>query len=151
MKSLHKEEKIINTLHVSLAKQKKLLEEQGHKVAYICIYGSQNYGLDIQLEEYQSDIDMKAIVVPTLDDLIKNSKPISTVVDTEWGQCDLKDIRSYFQTLTKANPAYIETLYTDYYIVDLDFIEEFNQIFSLRDTLVSALSAQFIQIGRAHV
>ncbi|MEQ6355132.1 nucleotidyltransferase domain-containing protein [Lysinibacillus sp. M3] len=128
-----------------LTNQKQILESQGYKVVYISIYGSQNYNLDIYTDDYKSDIDMKAIIVPTLDDLIYNSKPISTVVDTEWGQCDLKDIRSYFQTLIKANPAYIETLFTDYYIVDKHFKKEFDEIFSLKDELVEKLSAQMIR------
>lgn len=128
-----------------LQKQKEILESQGYSVAYICIYGSQNYGLDINNDEYKSDIDMKAIIVPTLDDLIRNSKPISTTIETQWGQCDLKDIRSYFQTLLKANPAYIETLYTNYYLIDEKFTNEFYQIFKLKDELIKALSAQFLR------
>lgn len=129
----------------SLQIQKEILESQGYSVAYICIYGSQNYGLDINNDEYKSDIDMKAIIVPTLDDLIRNSKPISTTIETQWGQCDLKDIRTYFQTLLKANPAYIETLYTNYYLIDAKFTNEFYQIFKLKDELIKVLSAQFLR------
>jgi predicted nucleotidyltransferase len=139
--TMSKKEKLINTL----AMQKQIFEAEGYKVAYICIYGSQNYGLDMFTKEYQSDIDMKAIIVPTLDDLIKDSKPISKTIETEWGQCDLKDIRVYFQTLLKANPAYIETIFTDYYIVDSAFQSEFKEIFDSREELVSTLSAQFIR------
>lgn len=129
-----------------LSKQKEILEEQGYRVAYICLYGSQNYGLDIFTDEYQSDIDMKAVIVPTLDDLINNSKPISTTIETEWGQCDLKDIRTYFEKgIVKANPAYLETLYTDYYIVDESFQDEFDEIFSMRDDLVHATRSQMIR------
>lgn len=128
-----------------LQKQKGILESQGHTVAYICLYGSQNYDLNVDNGEYKSDVDMKAIVVPTLNDLVYNSKPISTVIDTEWGQCDVKDIRSYFQTLLKANPAYIETLFTDYYIVDKKFEKEFEDILGSSDYLVEALKAQFIR------
>ena len=135
----------MNKLLNCLEKQKIVLETQGYSVAYICIYGSQNYGLDMFTDEYTSDIDMKAVVVPTLDDLIRNSKPVSTTIETEWGQCDIKDIRSYFQTLLKANPAYVETLYTPYHIVDEKFKNEFNEIFNLKDGLVKTLSGQFIR------
>src|SRR6185312_416621 len=129
----------------ALKQQKKILESQGYTVAYIALYGSQNYSLDVMTDEYQSDIDIKAIVVPSLDDLIENSKPVSKVVDTEWGQCDVKDIRSYFQTLLKANPAYLETLFTDYYIVDDKFVSEFSEINARKDDLVFALRAQMIR------
>lgn len=135
----------MTNLTYRLIEQKNELESQGYTVAYICVYGSQNYALDIDIEGYKSDIDMKAIIVPTLDDLVRNSKPISTVVDTKWGQCDVKDIRLYFQTLLKANPAYIETLYTKYYIVDEKFENEFHNIFLLKDTLVHALRGQYIR------
>jgi hypothetical protein len=128
-----------------LRTQKKVLESQGYKVCYIAVYGSQNYNLDIYTEEYKSDIDMKAIIIPTLDDLITNSKPISIAVDTEWGQCDVKDIRIFFETLLKSNPAYVETLFTDYYIIDFDFVDKFAEIFSLRDDLIYTLRAQYIR------
>lgn len=128
-----------------LYKQKEILESRGYTVAYICLYGSQNYGLDIHTEEYQSDIDMKAIVVPTLDDLVRNSKPVSTTVETEWGQCDVKDIRPYFQTLLKANPSYVETLYTKHYVIDYNFRNEFERIFDMKDKLFETLSAQFVR------
>jgi hypothetical protein len=127
----------------ALAKQKKVLESQGYTVAYIAVYGSQNYNLDIYTDDYQSDVDMKAIVVPTLDDLVRNSKPVSITVDTEWGQCDVKDIRTYFEVLLKANPAYIETLFTDYYIIDEDFQDEMREVLDSAEDLVYALRGQF--------
>ncbi|EJW13919.1 hypothetical protein PAV_141p00250 (plasmid) [Paenibacillus alvei DSM 29] len=130
---------------IILKEQAEILEASGYTVAFIGIYGSQNYGLDLHTEEYQSDIDMKAIIVPTLDNLIRNSKPVSTVVDTKWGQCDVKDIRVFFGTLLKANPSFIEILYTDYYYVNPKFEVEFNQILSLRDELMEALSPQFMK------
>lgn len=128
-----------------LEEQKKIFENQGYKIAYICVYGSQNYGLDIYTEEYQSDLDMKAILVPILDDLINNSKPISTTVKTEWGECDLKDIRMYMETILKANPAYIETIYTDYHIIDDLFVKELNEILYMRDDLLEVLKPQFLK------
>ena len=129
-----------------LKMQKEVIESMGYKVAYICLYGSQNYGLDINNDEYKSDIDMKAIIVPTLKDLINNSKPVSEVIETEWGQCDLKDIRIYFDKgILKANPVYIETLYTEHYIVDDLFLEEFSYIRSKRDELVDCLKYQMLR------
>lgn len=129
----------------ALTKQKKILEDMGYTVAYICVYGSQNYNLDVYTEDYQSDIDMKAIIVPTLDDLVRNSKPVSKVYETEWGQVDVKDIRPYFETLLKANPAYLETLFTPYHLIDGKFKNEMFEIMHMRHMLVEALQAQFIR------
>jgi len=131
-----------NKYFEQLNKQKKLIEKMGHKVAYICIYGSQNYGMDVKTDDYESDLDMKAIIVPTLDNLIFNSKPISTTIDTEWGQCDLKDIREWTDNVCKGNPTYIESLFTDYYIIDEEFQENFQKILDKRDDLVYTLREQ---------
>ena len=44
----------------------------------LVLQGSQNYGLDIYTDEYKSDIDTKVIVIPSLEDVVMNKKPIST-------------------------------------------------------------------------
>lgn len=68
-------------------------------------------------EEYQSDFDYKVVVLPTLWDLVKNSKPISTVVDFEGGHIDIKDIRVFMDTVIKMNPSYMEMFFTPYRVV----------------------------------
>ena len=44
------------------------------RIVGVFLQGSQNYGLDYE----GSDIDTKCIVLPTLEDLIFNRKPVST-------------------------------------------------------------------------
>ena len=126
-----------------LEKCKKYLEEQGYNIAYVCVYGSQNYGLDLYTEEYKSDLDFKAVIIPTLDDLVYNSKPISTTIEYEGGQIDLKDIRSWVTTVIKGNPAYIETLYSKYKVIDERYKDYLVSIFRLRFALAWCLRAQF--------
>jgi len=92
------------------------LESIWYKPYYLAIYGSQNYNLDIYDDEYTSDIDYKCIIIPTLDELIRNSKPLSTVVDFEWGQIEIKDIRSYTESVVKCNVNFLEILCTEHYI-----------------------------------
>lgn len=130
---------------LELSKQKTILEEMGYKVAYIALYGSQNYKLDLHTDDYQSDIDTKAVIVPSLDDLVNNSKPVSIKVMSETGEIDVKDIRVYMENLLKANPAYLETIFTDYYIIDVDFKDEFEEIMSRREELVSTLKMQMLK------
>jgi len=122
-------------LNEELKKAKAFLEMKGYNVAFIWIYGSQNYNLDMYTKEYTSDIDYKAVIVPTLDDLVFNSKPISTTLEYEGWQIDLKDIRVFTETLTKCNPAYIETLYTPYSIASLDY----QKIIDERENLVKEM------------
>lgn len=128
-----------------LKQNKAQVESLGHKVAYICVCGSQNYGLDIYNDEYQSDVDTKAVIVPTLEELIYNSKPKSTVVNTPTGQCDIKDIRMWGETLVKANPQYIETLYTKYFIIDDDFQKEMQSILDMKDDFVDCMRFQMLR------
>lgn len=126
-----------------LYKQKKNLEDMGYNVAYICLFGSQNYDLDLYTDDYKSDFDMKAIVIPDLDSLVQNSKPVSTKYEYEDGEIDIKDIRVFIETLTKTNPAYIETLYTLYYIIDERYSNEINSIISKRDLLIYSFKPLF--------
>ena len=133
---------IMNILH---EQECELERKYGYKVAYICVYGSQNYGLDIYTNDYKSDLDLKAVILPNLDDLIYDSKPISTKHVYEFGEIDVKDVRVYIDTLVKANPAYLETIYTDYFIIDSDFQEEFQEIRNMRDQLVYSLKPMFIK------
>lgn len=130
-------------LKSELYKCRDYLKGKGYNVVYLCIFGSQNYGLDIYTDDYKSDIDFKAVIIPTLDDLVYNCKPISTTIEYNGGQIDLKDIRSWVDTLVKANPAYIETLYTSLGIIDEDYREYIIPIHRLRFALLYSLRAQF--------
>lgn len=132
-------------LKSELYKCRDYLKEKGYNVVYLCIYGSQNYGLDIYTDDYKSDIDFKAVIIPTLDDLIYNCKPISTTIEYNDGQIDLKDIRSWIETLVKANPAYIETIYTSLYIIEEGYEEYIIPILRLRFALLYSLRAQFVR------
>lgn len=103
-------QEILRRLHEAAA----FVTNKGYRPVYIALFGSQNYGLDVHNEEYQSDFDYKCIVLPTLADLVKNANPASVVLDYEGGHIDVKDIREYMKTLRRANPAYIEPLITQY-------------------------------------
>lgn len=56
------------------------LLEKGYKIIALFLQGSQNYNLDIYDDDYKSDIDAKAIILPTLQDIILNKAPISTTL-----------------------------------------------------------------------
>ena len=88
----------------------KIVQQMGYTVLYAANYGSHNYNLNINNEEYQSDIDTKVIILPTLEELVHNTKPVSTTIDISTGQCDIKDIRAFVPTLLKANIQFLEIL-----------------------------------------
>lgn len=135
----------IKEIILTLEAQKEWLEEQGYDVMLIGLYGSQNYRLDVYSNDYTSDIDTKAIIIPKLDDLLNNTKPISKVYETEHGQCEVKDIRSFFNSYVKCNPAYLEIIYSDNYLLNDRYIDSFKMILEHTDKLFDALKPLFVK------
>ena len=85
-----------------------------NQILGVFLYGSQNYGLDTE----NSDVDTKAIYIPTLEELMFK-KPISKELELPDGShCDVKDIREIIKNFTKQNINYIEILYTKYYYIN---------------------------------
>lgn len=119
--------------------------ERRLKVAYVCLRGSQNYNMDIYNDNYQSDFDYLAVVIPTLDDLIRSSDMISKVIEFDGGQIDLKDIRLWIRSLCKANPAYLETIYTSYFICNQKYETYIFNIRDLKDEIVDCHKIQFVK------
>ncbi len=85
------------------------LADLGYEVVGVFLQGSQNYGLDVYNEGYKSDIDTKAIVLPSVENIINNEKPISTtLVHPNNEHLDVKDIRVMFDTIKKQNINFVE-------------------------------------------
>lgn len=119
----------------TLSHYKDVLEEQGYTVLYIGLYGSQNYNLD----DEQSDIDCKAIILPTLHDIIFR-KTTSKVIECENGSIDVKDLITFYNVIRKGNFSYIEAIDTEYSIGDKYLKDLFKQI---RPNLKSFLGAMY--------
>lgn len=113
------------------------LKSLGYDVVAIFAQGSMNYGLYIQDIDYKSDVDTKAIVLPSLKDLIRGAKMVSTKYDYEGEQIDVKDIRLMTNMWLKANPAYLEILFTDYKIINPKFSAYVNAILNMADDIVN--------------
>jgi len=108
-------------MRINLQWARDYIKSKWFNVYYIALYWSQNYWLDTE----KSDIDYKCIILPTLDDLVNNSKPYSSVFDFEWWQIDVKDIRAYLDSAVKCNINFIEILNTEYYLWDTSLREYF--------------------------
>ena len=113
----------MSEIYKVLAKQKKLLQDKGYNVGYIGLYGSQNYGLDDEL----SDIDVRAIVIPTLDQIINRTK-ISKKYVTEYGDIDVKDLLTYYEVIRKGNFSFIEPFQSEWFIGDKSIKDLFKNI-----------------------
>lgn len=122
------------------------LIKQGHEVVAVILQGSQNYGLDLYTKEYMSDIDSKAIVVPSFDDFVYNKSPFSHtyILDNE-EHIDTKDIRIMCDMWRKENISYIELLYSKYMIINPEYEDIINALIEYRDRIVEINSNQFIR------
>ena len=66
---------------------------------FLALQGSQNYGLDVYDEDYMSDIDTKAVILPSFEDFVYNRQPVSETIVLENNEhIDVKDIRVMFET-----------------------------------------------------
>lgn len=108
------------TIFKTLNEYKKVLEDKGYTVLYMGLYGSQNYNVSDEL----SDIDCKAIVLPSLSDIIFR-KTTSTVYETPTGTIDTKDLITFYDVIKKGNFSYIESIDTEYSIGDKEIKEMF--------------------------
>ena len=119
---------------------------QGYDVVCLCLQGSQNYDLDEYSDEYQSDIDTKAIVLPPLDDYINAATPISKVLIMENNEhIEVKDIRVMFEMFKKANLSYIELLYTEFKIINPKWKDFIQPLFDNKDVVASYNRNQFLR------
>lgn len=85
------------------------------QIVGIFVYGSQNYGLDT----CSSDIDTKVVVAPSMEDVILNRRPISTVKILPNGEhVEFKDIRLVMDMFRKCSPNWVEILFTRYKIIN---------------------------------
>lgn len=122
------------------------LQSLGYEVVCVCLQGSQNYGLDEYSDEYMSDIDTKAIVLPPLDDFIAASPPVSKVVIMDNNEhAEVKDIRVMFEMFKKANISYIELLFTDFKIINPEWAEFIEPLFANRELISKYNRNQFLR------
>ena len=121
-------------IYESLKRAYDFIADKGYTVFVITLYGSQNYGLDTP----DSDLDYKAIVIPSIDDVVLNRNPASTSYEFEGGLIDVKDIRLMFDNYKKQNLNFIETLFTPYYWVNEDYKNYWAEIKRMADDIAKA-------------
>lgn len=86
------------------------LTSMGYEVVSVALYGSQNY----HLADAASDVDTKAMVMPTPENLYFGEHVKPKVIEQLGGQTDVKDFRHMFDNFLKSNVNFLETLYTPY-------------------------------------
>ena len=129
---MSKEDKILNRV-----KEHYLyLRNKGYEIVFIALQGSQNYGLDVYTDEYMSDVDTKAIVLPSFEDFVYNRTPVSkTIILDNNEHIDVKDVRVMFETYKKQNVNFIETLFTNYKIINSKYMDLVQPLFDSREDI----------------
>lgn len=100
-------------------------EKYGNRLIGVFCVGSTNYGLDVET----SDVDSKALVLPTLEEISLLKEPTSEtykLYDSE--QIDIKDIRLAIKLWKKQSINMLEVLFTKYFIVNPRFEQIWNEI-----------------------
>ena len=93
-----------------------------------------------------SDIDTKAVILPSFEDIVINKKPVSTTLVLENNEhIDVKDIREMFDMFRKENISYIELLYTKFKIINSKYKELIQPIFDNRDDIATINRNQFLR------
>lgn len=138
----NREEYIMNNLEYKY----NYLIDKGFNVLAIFLQGSQNYELDVYDDDYKSDIDAKAIVIPSLEDIVLNKQPISTTIVLENNEhIEVKDIRVMKEMFIKQNISYIELLYTNYYMYQFVYEDLVDRLRDMRDDISTINKNQFLR------
>ena len=107
-----------------------------YNVIYLGLQGSQNYNLDIYTDEYCSDVDTKAILVPSLKEISLNKQPISTtVILPDNSHCDCKDIRLMMENFKKQNINFIEILFTEFRIINSKYKDLILELINMNEDI----------------
>ena len=106
------------------------LADQGHEIIFLAHQGSYNYNLDYE----KSDIDSKAVVLPSFEDFVHGKSPFDT-----------KDVRKMCEMWQKENISYIELLYSDFIIINPEYKDLVDELIKHRDDIVNINPDQFLR------
>ena len=96
-----------------------------NKIIGIFVSGSQNYGL----ADENSDVDTKLIITTSINAFVFNRSPVSSTHILENNEhIEIKDVRLMFNCYKKQNINFIETLFTNYYILNPIYEDIFNPL-----------------------
>ena len=100
------------------------------KLLFGMVGGSHLHGL----EDETSDVDKKEFYIPTFLDMFHNVK-IEDTKTSKNTDVVVKDIRSLVNLFTKANPDYIEILFSKEFTTSEETKEFFKMLYALRDDI----------------
>lgn len=134
----YKESDILNRVE----EHYEIVKKQGYEVVFIAHQGSWNYELGYE----GSDVDTKAIVLPSFEDFCNNKEPVSKTVILENNEhIDVKDIRIMFENFKKQNINYLEVLFSPYNISNFKYHRYLQPLFENREKIAHFNTNQAIR------
>lgn len=113
-----------------------LEKNTNHNIIFIAHQGSWNYNMGVINKNYQSDIDVKAVCLPSISDIVRGNKMVShTYIMDDNSHIDVKDIRLYSSLWKKSNPQFLEVLFSKYRLI---YNETFQKIIDMKDEIAFA-------------
>jgi len=99
----------------------------------VFLYGSQNYGVDLPT----SDVDTKAVFVPTLEQLVLDKKMVNHEIHLPNGEhCEVMDVRHIVNEFRKQNINFVEVLFTEHCFINSYYEDLWNDYYiSNRDRI----------------
>ena len=120
----------------------------GYNVFCVALTGSQNYGLAYE----KSDIDTKAIVVPSFKDMVMNKKPVSeTIVLPTNEHIDVKDVRLYIDLLKRDSPQWLETVFTPWNYISVRYKKYWDILESVKHILIRSDEKKFYNVCKGRI
>lgn len=100
----------------------KIVKDMGYEIFFVAHQGSWNYGLGYE----GSDVDTKAVIIPSFEDIVYNREPVSyTKVLDNNEHIDIKDIRVMFENFKKQNINFLEILFSKFYVVNDNYADDY--------------------------
>lgn len=96
-----------------------------YQILGIFLYGSQNYNIATE----NSDVDTKAIIIPTVEQLAFKSMRTETIEFDDGGHCEIMSIVHWVENLKKQNVNFVETLFTQYRWINPFYLNRWKDTF----------------------
>ena len=110
-----------------------------HQILGIFVYGSQNYNIATE----NSDVDTKAIIVPTLYNLAINPINVNVIKFENGEQCVVMDVRHLVANFRKQNINFVEILFTPYCWINPDYKVTWQIFFQLEAEHIATYNPQY--------
>lgn len=119
----------------------------GEQILGVFLYGSQNYGIATE----ESDVDVKAIYIPTLREVAANNPLISEELKISDEHIEVKDIRLMSQMWKKGSINFLEILFTDYFVINPLYCEDWEKVLRIRNLITEKTKDKTLAAGKRKV